>query len=66
MEEQQIQEFVHRVAVDEAVQRELRSDPVGVVRREGFSERVERIIFRLVPQLAFAQSLGPAEKWWHA
>jgi hypothetical protein len=66
MEEQQIQDFVHRVANDEAMQRALRSDPVSVVRREGFSERVERVILRLVPQLAFAQTMGPSEKWWHA
>lgn len=66
MEEQQIQEFVHRVVIDEALRSELRGDSLSVVRREGFSERVEKIILRLLPQLAFAQSIGPAEKWWHA
>ena len=66
MEEQEIQEFVHRVVMDETVRRELACDPAGVVRRSGFSPRVARIIFRLVPYLAFDRPLDSPEKWWHA
>ncbi len=66
MEEQEIQEFVHRVVMDETARRELASDPTGVVTRSGFSPRVAQIIFRLVPYLAFDRPLDPAEKWWHA
>lgn len=66
MEEQEIQEFVHRVVTNEAARRELAGDPVGVVTRSGFSPRVAQIIFRLVPYLAFDVFLDSPEKWWHA
>lgn len=66
MEEQQIQEFVHRVASDENVRRELIRNPASVIKRQGFSPRVARIIARLVPQLTFEQPMQSNEKWWHA
>lgn len=66
MEEQQIQEFVHRAIANKAVQRELALDPVGVVRREGFSPRVTEIIFHLIPYLAVDQPVELHTKWWHA
>jgi hypothetical protein len=64
MEEQMIQDFVHRVSRDENLRKELASDPNTVIMREGFSPRVARIIARLVPQLALDQSLEPSFSWW--
>jgi hypothetical protein len=64
MEEQQIQDFVHRVSRDETLRKELAGDPDGVIMREGFSPRVARIISRLVPQLALDKPLGPSLPFW--
>ena len=64
MEEQQIQEFVHRVSNDEALSKELASDPNKVIMRENFSPRVARIVRRLVPHLKLEQSLDPSLRWW--
>ena len=64
MEEQQIQNFVHRVSNDEILRKELASDPNTVIMREGFSPRVARIISRLVPHLAMSQELEPSLYWW--
>ncbi len=47
MEEQQIQDFVHRVSNDETLRKELATDPDTVIMREGFSPRVARIVARL-------------------
>lgn len=66
MEEQQIQEFVHRVVTDEAMRRELVFDPLGVIGREEYSPRVVDVLLRLVPCLAFESPLRVGEKWWHA
>jgi hypothetical protein len=66
MEEQQIQDFVHRVVTDRSVQRELALDPVRVIEQGEYSARVVGILLRLVPCLALEQSLPGAEKWWHA
>lgn len=65
-QEQQIQEFVHRVAMDERVRHELTCNPVVVIKRQGFSPRVAQIILHLVPQLAFEQPVQPDGNWWHA
>ena len=65
MEEQQLQEFVHRVALDKEIQRELVRDPVGVLARESLTPRVAGIVLRLVPHLTFDCPLASAEKWWH-
>jgi hypothetical protein len=66
MEEQIIQEFVHRASTDEHLRKELASDPDGVIMREGFSPRVARVISRLVPHLLAGQSVGSENKptWW--
>ncbi len=64
MEEELIQDFVHRVSRDEELRKELASDPESVIAREGFSPRVARIIARLVPQLALDQSLEPSLRYW--
>ena len=64
MEEQMIQDFVHRVMHDEELRKELASDPDSVIGREGFSPRVARIITRLVPQLALDKPLEPSFSWW--
>jgi hypothetical protein len=64
MEEQQIQEFVHRVSSDEKLRSELASDPEKVVMWEGFSPRVMQIVMRLVPHLAMDRELEPSLKWW--
>ena len=64
MEEQQIQEFVHRVSTDEALRKELASDPEGVILREGFSPRVTQIVSRLVPHLSLGHSLPFSPNYW--
>ncbi len=64
MEEQLIQDFVHRVSQDEELRKELASNPDAVIMREGFSPRVARVIARLVPQLALDKSLGTSPGWW--
>lgn len=65
MEEEQIEEFVHRVAADPVRRQELMRDPQGVIAREGFAPHVARVILRLVPHLAFDAPLGAADRWWH-
>jgi len=65
MEEQMIQDFVHRASRDEELRKELASNPNAIITREGFSPRLARIIARLVPQLALDQSLEPSLYWWH-
>lgn len=65
MEEQQIQDFVHRIALDGMMRQQLASDPAGVLRLQEFSPRVFQILSRLVPHLAFDQPLSTTEKWWH-
>ena len=64
MEEQQIQEFVHRVSNDEALRKELASDPEGVLLREAFSPRVTQIVSRLVPHLSLGHSLEFSPNYW--
>lgn len=65
MEEQIIQEFVHRVSTDENLRKELTDDPDGAMMREGFSPRVARVLSRMVPHLLVGQSIGSENKpWW--
>ena len=64
-EEQQIQQFVHRVSTDEELRNALVRDPEMVIQREGFSPRVAHIISRLVPHLAIEQELEPSLRWWN-
>jgi hypothetical protein len=65
MEEQQIQDFVHRVSTDEELRNELARDPDGVIMRENFSPRVTQIVTRLAPQLAMDKPLELSLPWWH-
>jgi hypothetical protein len=66
MEEQVIQEFVHRVSTDESLRKDLAGEPESVIMREGFSPRVARIISRMVPHLLAGQSIGSENKpWWN-
>ena len=65
MEEQQIQDFVHRVSTDEKLRNELEHDPDSVIVREGFSPRVAKIVSRLVPHLAMDKPLELSLPWWH-
>ena len=64
MEEQQIQEFVHRVSKDEALRKELAGDPASVIKRENFSPRVEKVVMRLVPHLAWNRPLEGSFSFW--
>jgi hypothetical protein len=65
MEEQVIQEFVHRVSTDEKLRKELAGDSDSVLMREGFSPRVARVLSRMVPHLLAGQSIGSENKpWW--
>jgi hypothetical protein len=65
MEEQIIQEFVHRVSTDENLRKELASEPDSVIMREGFSPRVARVIARLAPHMAVEQSIGVGYQFWN-
>lgn len=66
MEEQIIQEFVHRVSTDENLRKELATEPDSVMMREGFSPRVARVLTRMVPHLLAGQSVGDENKpWWN-
>lgn len=67
MEELQIQTFVHRVSTDAELREELRSNPDGVIMREGLSPRVSRIVERLVPHLTLDEPpLEKSSSWWHS
>jgi hypothetical protein len=66
MEEQQIQEFVHRVSADETLRQELAASPDTVIMREGFSPMVSRVVMKLVPHLAMDKPLEPSLMgWWY-
>ena len=64
MEEQQIQDFVHRASRNEELRKELASDADSVIMREGISPRVAQIVVRLVPHLALDRRLGPTLRFW--
>lgn len=64
MEEQQIQEFVHRVSMDQALRAQVMKDPDGVIMREGFSPRVTRVLARLIPHLSLDHSTDSTQVWW--
>lgn len=64
MEERQIQEFVHRISSDEALCKELISDPEQVIAREDFSPTVTRILMKLIPSLSLTTFEGPQLGWW--
>jgi hypothetical protein len=64
MEEQQIQDFVHRVSRDESLRKKLASDPDSVIMSEGFAPRVALILTRLVPQLALDKPLEHSLYFW--
>ena len=64
MEERQIQEFVHRISNDEALRKELISDPEQVIAREDFSPTVTRILMKLIPSLSLTTFEGPQLGWW--
>jgi hypothetical protein len=66
MEEQQIQEFVHRFALDEQMRYALAGNPAGVVSMPpDVSPRVAQILACLVPYLTFEQPIGSYQEWWH-
>jgi hypothetical protein len=65
MEEQQIQDFVHRVSTDEELRKEMGRDPDGVIMREGYSPRVTQIIKVLCQHLAMDKPLELSLPWWH-
>jgi hypothetical protein len=65
VEEQIIQEFVHRVSTDENLRQELATTPDSVIMREGFSPRVARVVARLVPHMTVEQSIGSAYQFWN-
>jgi hypothetical protein len=64
MEEQQIQNLVHRVSSDETLRQELARDPQAFVQREGFSPTMARVIMKLVPQLTLTDTPNDTERWW--
>lgn len=64
MEEQQIQDLVHRVSLDETLRLELARDPQAFVQREGLSSSVARVIMKLVPQLTLADTPNDTDYWW--
>ncbi|HYU72763.1 MAG TPA: hypothetical protein VEL31_08780 [Ktedonobacteraceae bacterium] len=64
MEERQIQEFVHRISCDEALRKELISDPEQVIACEDFSPAVARVLMKLVPNLSLGAIEGLPPGWW--
>jgi hypothetical protein len=64
MEEQQLQEFVHRIVENEALRKELARDPERIVSCEGFSPRLAQVVMRLVPHLTMEKPLGASLSWW--
>ena len=64
MEEQQIQNIVHRVSTNEALRQELARDPQAFVQREGLSSSVARVIMKLVPKLTLTNTPNGTESWW--
>jgi hypothetical protein len=66
MEERQIQEFVHRISSDDALRKELISDPEQVIAREDFSPTVTSILMKLVPSLSLTTFEGPQLSWWRS
>ncbi len=66
VEEQQIQEYVHRVVLDEQIRRAMPGEPAVSVPQD-VSPRVAQILACLVPYLAFEQqqTIDMAAKWWH-
>jgi hypothetical protein len=64
MEEQQLQDFVHRIVENEALRKELVRDPERIVSREGFSPRLAQVVMRLVPHLTMEKPLGASFTWW--
>lgn len=64
MEEQQIQDFVHRVTTEETLRTELANNPQSVIEREGFSPRVAQVVMRLVPHLSLNKPIDASLRWW--
>lgn len=65
MEEQQIRDFVDRTTGDAAFRQQVMSNPEAVVRQEGYSDSVARVITRLVPHLALERSSSTVSfSWW--
>ena len=66
LEEQQIQEYVHRAMLDERIRRIGVGEHMGVSMPQDVSPRVAQILACLVPYLAFEQRpIDSSEKWWH-
>lgn len=66
MEEQQIQDFVHRIALDGRVRSEMASNPAGILQLQDFSPRVLQIFSLLMPYFVLDSPVVSTEKWWHA
>ncbi len=65
MEEQQIQNFVHRVAQDKALREELEMHPEDVISRENFTPLVAQVILKLVPVMNVANIHNVVSfTWW--
>lgn len=67
LEEQQIQDYVHKMVLDERVRQAVLGEAAGVSVFQDVSPRVAQILARLAPSLDFEQrSAGTSAKWWHA
>ena len=64
MEEQQIQELVHRISADETLRQDLARDPQAFVKREGLSSSVAHVIMKLVPHLTLTSTTNETDNWW--
>jgi Holliday junction resolvasome RuvABC ATP-dependent DNA helicase subunit len=65
VEEEQIQNFVHRVSQDGTLREELEMHPEEVINREHFTPRVAQIILKLVPFLTVVKDDIDIQKtWW--
>jgi hypothetical protein len=64
VEEQVIQNIVHKCASDPDFRTRLASETEQVVREEGGSERVTRVVRKMLPQLVQGEGLPPPFGWW--
>lgn len=67
LEEQQIQDYVHKIVLDERVRYAVLGEAAGASMLQDVSPRVTQILACLAPYLAFdLRPANPPAKWWHA
>jgi hypothetical protein len=65
VEEQQLQDIVHRIYTDDRFRQALLTDPQGVIEQEHLAPLVSNVVKKLIPHLSLGETLGPPLWWWH-